>query len=127
MTRTLGLAARGAVIAQGEVIDVTTLDHLGGLFDAVNLSAAQIHDGVKGLNAMLKCCKVETTRPRSLHLTAVGGLLLIGGVVWLAVLRLTAPDDHRGPAVRMRPGASFASWNLWGRGRSRAAFYGKEY
>ena len=122
-----GLQRAGQLIAQGEVIDVTTLDHLGGLFDAVNLSAAQIHDGVKGLNAMLKCCKVETTRPRSLHLTAVGGLLLIGGVVWLAVLRLTAPDDHRGPAVRMRPGASFASWNLWGRGRSRAAFYGKEY
>ena len=81
------------------------------LLAAASAAAAATVDEVKGLEAALKCCRLESARPRSYHLKSVGMLALVGFAVWCVVLCLTAPSDRRGKTLptSMRP-AHLATW-----------------
>ena len=101
------LAAASTALAAGEVEAANDL--AATLLAASTSTVAIVLDEVRGLEAVLKCCKVEAARPRSYHMRSIGLISMMGIVVWACVLRLTAPAEKRGQSVGVRPGA-VRSW-----------------
>ena len=121
----------GELIAAGEL----AMAHLrvALLLKSVGADAAATNDEVRGLAATLSCCTIHTRRPSTYRLLEIGGVLLLCGGIFGAVLWMSAPeDDGRGPRVRSRPGEGIGVANtirtrfpgLWGGRRRDAA---KEY